>query len=90
MCILSDFCLLVLTIPELSFIDCCAKNGNKGRVNLVLLTKRDVYKASMSENCLAVCAAILSPSNYEATKKPLEKWLFCLILKLKFGGPCWV
>lgn len=58
MCILSDFCLLVLTIPELSFIDCCAKNGNKGRVNLVLLTKRDVYKASMSENCLAVCAAI--------------------------------
>ena len=79
--------LLVLTIPELSFIDGCAENGNKGRVNLVLLTKRDVYKASMSENCLAVCAAILSPSNYEATKKPLEKVAFLFDFKAKIWWP---
>jgi hypothetical protein len=46
---------------------------------------------SPDHNKLQIPAAILLPFANKATKKPLrQKWLSYMILKLKFGGPCWV
>ncbi|MDV3346375.1 hypothetical protein NXZ81_23605 [Klebsiella pneumoniae] len=34
--------------------------------------------------------AILSPLNNDIRKSHSREWLNYMILKLKFGGPCWV
>lgn len=37
-----------------------------------------------------ICATLLRHSHMNQQKSHLKRWLNYMILKLKFGGPCWV